>query len=628
MPFENASTIPELNPLFPLGSDPVAEGDNHIRSLKVALQTFYNVNYQQLIETVYQAGGYPLVSGSFEKGGTITTAKQSLLFEVEGIAYSWGGALPKVVPVGSTPSSTGGIGPTAWVSRENESFAAALAGNDGANLIGGMTYTTLRSYTGGATTVYVVGRSSVFDGGFGYFDLDVTDTVSADNGGTIIVDANGGRWKRRFTGSTRLEWFADNTASVSAVAGLQAAHDSLPSWGGVIEATGFYIIDSPMTFTKRLVIKGGSSAELNTNSATVFVKAATCLGDMFSFSGGSSGLQDCVLKGVAGNTGDGLVVLGGRSVNKNVSIYAMGRDGMRIGSDAGVNANCWYAENIRSKYNGRYGLHISDKLNTNPTLPDCNGGVLLGADLQNNANTGLYLGAAQINTFINVVSQTNGGRGIDFTEYARSNTMIGGDSESNNGDELYLAAGSTGNKVIGTSVYGSMSDLGSGNVILGTAGSGFTGLSIGNVASSLPTVLDWYEEVDISAGVTVSFVTPGDLAVNYVTKKVQAQRVGNRVTVSFFIECSVTYTTASGALKLTGLPWASSSSGGNVATGSLNARGITTASNPVVCPTVLAGYSEITFRASGPGVAFVVPSTAHVASGSTLHLAGTVTYIV
>ena len=55
----------------------------------------------------------------------------------------------------------------------------------------------LRSYNNAALTLlYVNGYTSAYDGGEGPFRVDSTDTTSADNGGTIIVDAIGRRWKR------------------------------------------------------------------------------------------------------------------------------------------------------------------------------------------------------------------------------------------------------------------------------------------------------------------------------------------------------------------------------------------------------------------------------------------------
>ncbi|MGK4439162.1 hypothetical protein ACSMDG_09360 [Yersinia proxima] len=53
---------------------------------------------------------------SFEDGATLDNSSQVLRWESNGEYYRWDGSFPKVVPAGSTPASTGGIGAGAWVS--------------------------------------------------------------------------------------------------------------------------------------------------------------------------------------------------------------------------------------------------------------------------------------------------------------------------------------------------------------------------------------------------------------------------------------------------------------------------------------------------------------------------------
>lgn len=53
---------------------------------------------------------------SFAAGFTLTDAREVLLLETDGNYYQWKGSLPKIVPVASTPQSTGGISATTWVS--------------------------------------------------------------------------------------------------------------------------------------------------------------------------------------------------------------------------------------------------------------------------------------------------------------------------------------------------------------------------------------------------------------------------------------------------------------------------------------------------------------------------------
>ena len=63
-------------------------------------------------------------------------------------------------------------------------------------------YTALRAYTGRATSVRIT-----TPGIHGHFYYDAGDTTTEDNGGTVIVDASGRRWKRLFSGSVSVKWF-------------------------------------------------------------------------------------------------------------------------------------------------------------------------------------------------------------------------------------------------------------------------------------------------------------------------------------------------------------------------------------------------------------------------------------
>lgn len=90
---------------------------------------------REALRRSYTEAGYPPVSGSFEVGGTVTTTTQVLLFESDGKGYSWGGALPKTVPAGSTPASTGGVSSGAWTDRSPFLLRTALGANSGATLV-------------------------------------------------------------------------------------------------------------------------------------------------------------------------------------------------------------------------------------------------------------------------------------------------------------------------------------------------------------------------------------------------------------------------------------------------------------------------------------------------------------
>lgn len=115
--------------------------------------------------------GLTLVDGSFEEGATVNSKTDAVWYISGGRCYTWDGALPKVIPAGSTPASTGGISAGGFVDRSN--------------YLTGLPVTTSELATGKfvvGTTVKVVGRGSA------------TFTVKA--GGTAngfdVLDAGGG----------------------------------------------------------------------------------------------------------------------------------------------------------------------------------------------------------------------------------------------------------------------------------------------------------------------------------------------------------------------------------------------------------------------------------------------------
>src|SRR5574343_234936 len=127
-------------------------------------------------------------------------------------------------------------------------------------------YAALRAYTGPVTAFFVRGVADSFDGGFGVFRIDATDTTSADNGGTVLIDASGRRWKRDFSGAVNVRWFgAKGDGSTNDTDAIQAAINSLPlntadlgvlaplgfsNGGGVFAPRGRYKITGPISLRR------------------------------------------------------------------------------------------------------------------------------------------------------------------------------------------------------------------------------------------------------------------------------------------------------------------------------------------------------------------------------------------
>lgn len=66
----------------------------------------------------------------------LTLPNQVLQDETDGEYYRWDGALPKFVPAGSTPATTGGKGAGKWLSVGDSTLKAMLASTQGAGAIG------------------------------------------------------------------------------------------------------------------------------------------------------------------------------------------------------------------------------------------------------------------------------------------------------------------------------------------------------------------------------------------------------------------------------------------------------------------------------------------------------------
>lgn len=167
----------------------------------VTLRTEITASITESMRRSYAEAGYTLVPGSFETGGTVTTATDVLLYGTEGKAYSWGGTLPKTVPVGSTPRVPGGIGLGAWIDQGDSLLRNRVSASVD-------TIANLRSINKFSfQRAFVAGYYAAGDGGGGNYWYDQSDTTSADNGGTVIVAADGGRWKLILTTDVTVKQF-------------------------------------------------------------------------------------------------------------------------------------------------------------------------------------------------------------------------------------------------------------------------------------------------------------------------------------------------------------------------------------------------------------------------------------
>ena len=92
------------------------------------------------------------------------------------------------------------------------------------------------------------------------------------------------------------------------------------------------------------------------------------------------------------------------------------------------------------------------------------------------------------------------------------------------------------------------------------------------------------------------------------------------------ITSTFTYTTATGAIQITGLPFASNSTANVSFIGSTGFGGWNHAGYTQMTPDILPGTSAIVMFVSGPGVSGGGENITNFPTGGTVNLQGTITY--
>lgn len=110
-----------------------------------------------------------------------------------------------------------GSGGAGLVGFDGETVEAVLA-----NAKSLENYAELRAYTGISTTIRILDPNTS-----GVFQQDISDAVSADNNGTILVDSLGRRWKRIYSGPINVKWFGAMGTTAATAAAETAAFNSV-----------------------------------------------------------------------------------------------------------------------------------------------------------------------------------------------------------------------------------------------------------------------------------------------------------------------------------------------------------------------------------------------------------------
>jgi len=157
----------------------------------------------------------------------------------------------------------------------------------------------------------------------------------------------------------------------------------------------------------------------------------------------------------------------------------------------------------------------------------------------------------------------------------------------------------------------------SNGIVQGTAATGYNFTANTPAAGMTSQLLNWYEEGTFTP--TITCVTVGNLSVSYSLQLGRYTRIGNRVLINVSLVTSAfSYTTASGTLRLGGLPFASNSTSTNLQSFSLFFTGLTKIGYTQFTPYTDYGQTWLLISACGSGVSNSAVQITDLPTGGTV----------
>ncbi len=143
----------------------------------------------------------------------------------------------------------------------------------------------------------------------------------------------------------------------------------------------------------------------------------------------------------------------------------------------------------------------------------------------------------------------------------------------------------------------------------------------GSTLSTYQTVTAWTP--------VFTFSTPGDLSVVYTQQTGLYSRIGSIVHIILYLACTPTFTTASGSVNITGLPFTSNSTSNNISIGALFVQAPNfPASTTSLFSQIAANTSLVTIFAAGSGVNAVNFGVTQFTTGVARTIQTNLTYLV
>lgn len=309
-----------------------------------------------------------------------------------------------------------------------------LAATSGAALVGGVaqvvsSIAALRALSKTSASKAAIVTSYYGDGagGGGAYRLDLADTTSVDNGGSIIVANDGGRWKLVFTGEYWIEQFGAKAGTDSTTAFLAAVATGKPLRVG----HGDFTISAPISFSQRIQCSGEDDGQ------TAFTFTGT---GQFILNDWNAKLDGCLMKsGVNSKT---YIKCPGMSYFHltNFRIEKIGAASGQIGIDFDcTTASIYFCSVDHGRFKVDYPIRISGVLANNQVFNANNIGTNPGTLYFQNFLSAITIDgtlacdannfAGYFETGVNIISHVTGalrGNNFDFLRDAVTNHFNGG----------------------------------------------------------------------------------------------------------------------------------------------------------------------------------------------------------
>ena len=172
------------------------------------------------------------------------------------------------------------------INTVTSSYFTQLFGGGGASLIGGAArvVNSINALKGlsknfASKDALVTGYFKGSDGGGGFYHLDSTDTTTADNGGTVIVATDGGRWKLVGAVMSYKQFGAGCVTDGDDTAALTKMINAI---GGIVGERGVLKISSPLPLVEGLFIRFSDNSGAN-NAGVLTVHSSVAVPSTFDY---------------------------------------------------------------------------------------------------------------------------------------------------------------------------------------------------------------------------------------------------------------------------------------------------------------------------------------------------------